>query len=285
MSTLEKFTPQERATSLFGIVSDIDDAMRESNGTITKIEGRGVFQNVFSSSREDLLAYAQSQQRINGLLVKLNQEVVATNMMGYTFLASVVADFVRQVDEGRKDSDGRLHVLSRNGKEVARMATEMFNAILDGSRLTQERIDANSAAVQDLDGKYAEVTNELAQQAARMSFLEDFSATADLRFKGRDAVAQRHGEMLDRSREAIEVLTRQQTATRDQIGEFKIAVERDRAALRDEITSLREQLINLAAHNTAEKKSLLRTMKVTWTVMALSALTCLVMGARAFGFL
>jgi hypothetical protein len=47
----------------------------------------------------------------------------------YAYLISDIAEFERQVNEGVRDSDGKMHVPSCKGKEVAQMAMQTHNAI------------------------------------------------------------------------------------------------------------------------------------------------------------
>ena len=148
--------PEDQALRLLGLVKDIEKAAKEANVKVAEIESRGFFKNLVTSSRDDLVSTARSQSRINDLLVRLNQEVVALNTLGYAYLASVFAEFERQINEGVRDSDGKIHVLSESGKRVASAAREMFSAILDSSRSTQEKIDATAEATDalraDVDG-------------------------------------------------------------------------------------------------------------------------------------
>lgn len=142
--------PEDQASRLLGLVKEIEKATREADVKVAEIESRGFFKNLVTSSRVDLVSTAKSQSRINDLLVRLNQEVVALNTLGYVYLASVLAEFERQINEGVRDSDGKIHVLSENGKRVASAAKEMFSAILDSSRSTQEKIDATAEAADAL---------------------------------------------------------------------------------------------------------------------------------------
>ncbi|MGJ7578552.1 hypothetical protein ACSFA3_00035 [Variovorax sp. RHLX14] len=136
--------PESQASRLLGLVKEIENAAKEANVKVAEIESRGFLKNLVTSSRDDLVSTAKSQSRINDLLVRLNQEVVALNTLGYVYLASVFAEFERQINEGVRDSDGKIHVLSESGKRVASAAKEMFSAILDSSRSTQEKIDATA---------------------------------------------------------------------------------------------------------------------------------------------
>lgn len=142
--------PEGQASRLLGLVKEIEKAAKEANFKVSEIESRGFFKNLVTSSRDDLVSTARSQSRINELLVRLNQEVVALNTLGYVYLASVFAEFERQINEGVRDSDGKIHVLSESGKRVASAAKEMFSAILDSSRSTQEKIDATAEAADAL---------------------------------------------------------------------------------------------------------------------------------------
>jgi hypothetical protein len=142
--------PKAKASHLLEIVREIEKAAEDSAIKISEIEKRGWLKNLVTSGRDDLLSTARFQGRINDLLVRLNQEAISLSTLGYVYLASVIAEFERQVNEGAKGSDGRIHVLSENGKRVAGMAKEMFSAILETSRSTQEKIDANAEAVEAL---------------------------------------------------------------------------------------------------------------------------------------
>jgi DNA repair exonuclease SbcCD ATPase subunit len=139
-------SPQEQASRIFGLIKKLEGAAKKADLKVSEIESRGWLKNIVASSRDDLVSTARSQGEINELMVQLNQEIIGLNTLGFAYLTSVIAEFERQVNEGVKDSDGRIHVLSENGRNVAKAAKEMFGAILDTSRETQGRIDANAEA-------------------------------------------------------------------------------------------------------------------------------------------
>ncbi len=189
--------PSAQATRLLGIVREIQEAAKDANLKISEIESRGWLKNLVASSRGDLVSTAKSQGRINDLFVRLNQEAIALNTLGYVYLASVIAEFERQVNEGVKGSDGRIHVLSENGRHVARAAKEMFSAILDSSRSTQEKIDTNAEAIVDLRSNVDQLANSARIHTGQIEVLQDSSSELQSRAEQLGAVATQHREALD----------------------------------------------------------------------------------------
>ncbi|HCA17320.1 MAG TPA: hypothetical protein DEO64_09345 [Alcaligenes faecalis] len=177
LKPLNTIAPEGQASRLLGLVKEIDKAAKEANVKVAEIESRGFFKNLVTSSRDDLVSTARSQSRINDLLVRLNQEVVALNTLGYVYLASVFAEFERQINEGVRDSDGKIHVLSESGKRVASAAKEMFSAILDSSRSTQEKIDATAEAADALRAEVDRLTEETVAHSELINGLQVGNST------------------------------------------------------------------------------------------------------------
>jgi len=189
-------SPKDQASRLVGIVRQIQEAAKESDFKISEIESRGWIKNLVASNRDDLISTAKSQSRINDLFVRLNQEVIALNTLGYVYLANVIAEFERQVNEGVRDSDGRIHILSENGKRVANAAKEMFSAILDSSRSTQEKIDANAEAAEALRIDVDTLAESTLIHTGFIKTLQDVSAEIQTRTDRIGAIAVQHGANL-----------------------------------------------------------------------------------------
>lgn len=189
-------SPKEQASRLISIVTEIQEAAKQADLKVSEIESRGWLKNLVTSNRDDLVSTAKSQGRINDLFVRLNQEVIALNTLGYVYLTNVIAEFERQVNEGVKGSDGRIHVLSESGKRVAAAAKEMFSAILDTSRLTQEKIDANAEATETLRIDVGNLVESTLSHAGLIASLQDISRELQTRTDQLGAVAAQHEDDL-----------------------------------------------------------------------------------------
>jgi hypothetical protein len=187
-------SPKEQASRLIGVVREIQEAAKQADIKVSEIEGRGWLKNLVASNRDDLVSTAKSQGRINDLFVRLNQEIIALNTLGYVYLTNVIAEFELQVNEGVKGSDGRIHVLSESGQRVAKAAKEMFSAILDTSRSTQEKIDANSEATVALRIETDDLAKSALTQFSLIESLNYTSAALEKRANRLDAVAAEHGQ-------------------------------------------------------------------------------------------
>lgn len=198
--------PEGQASRLLGLVKEIEKAAKEANVKVAEIESRGFFKNLVISSRDDLVSTARSQSRINDLLVRLNQEVVALNTLGYVYLASVFAEFERQINEGVRDSDGKIHALSESGKRVASAAKEMFSAILDSSRSTQEKIDATAEATDALRADVDRLTDGAFAHSELIHGLQVGSSTLLERSERLGALAAEHSEAIVRTAESVRKL-------------------------------------------------------------------------------
>jgi DNA repair exonuclease SbcCD ATPase subunit len=189
-------SPKEQASRLIGIVTEIQEAAKQADLKVSESESRGWLKNLVTSNRDDLVSTAKSQGRINDLFVRLNQEVIALNTLGYVYLTNVIAEFERQVNEGVKGSDGRIHVLSESGKRVAAAAKEMFSAILDTSRLTQEKIDANAEATEALRTEVGNLVESSLSHSGLIASLQDVSTELQTLTDRLGAVAAQHGDDL-----------------------------------------------------------------------------------------
>jgi chromosome segregation ATPase len=272
-------SPRARATQFHELIQEIDAAMGASMGKVTEIEQRGYLDNLFSSSRDDLIAHARSQNQVNTLLVKLHQQTIALNTMGYAYLASVIAEFERQVNEGSKDRDGKIHVLSGKGKEVARMATVMFNAILDTSQLTQERIDANTAAVLDHDGRLGELARAFSQQSNRISSFERFQEIVEDRLEELADGALRYEEALATWKGVIDELVQQQASVVNELNQL----ERGDALLRAELAALRGDMAFVVEREDTLRKQLRRTIWTLWPAVVVMVGLCGAAFGHVFG--
>lgn len=145
-----QYTPKQVATDLMGTIKDIEDAINSSGKAIKEVEGRGFFKNIFSSSSYDLVTISRSQNDINGLMLSIIQEVIALNVMSYSYLAAVLAEFHKNIKDGWIDSEGRFQELSESGEAFANTASNIFEKIIEGSRSTQEKIELNSTRIEGL---------------------------------------------------------------------------------------------------------------------------------------
>lgn len=233
--------------------------MKDVASQIDKVLERGVLRNLVSSSRDDLVEHANGQNRVNTLLLKLQREAIALNTLGYAYLTSLIAEFERQVNEGVRDSDGKIHVLSSKGKEVAQMAKEMFNAILDTSESTQSRIDANTATVAEHERRLAEVTHGLGEQAERTAAFEAFRLA---------------------STQTLEELGRQQAGV---LAGFQVH-ESERAAMQSEVATLRDGLSRAGEREADLQRKLRRLLWTVWPAIAATTALSLVTLLHTFGW-
>ncbi|MGX5914824.1 hypothetical protein ACR0ST_08855 [Aliidiomarina sp. Khilg15.8] len=146
----EQYTPKQVADDLMGTIKDIEKAINSSGKSIEEVEGRGFLNNIFSSSRDDLVNISRSQNSINELMLSLVQEIITLNVMSYSYLAAVLAEFHKSIKDGWMDSEGRFQELSESGESFANTASTIFEKIIEGSRSTQEKIELNSSRIVDL---------------------------------------------------------------------------------------------------------------------------------------
>src|SRR5690554_1898825 len=161
-----QYTPKQVATDLMGTIKDIEDAINSSGKTIKEVEGRGFLKNIFSSSSCDLVTISRSQNDINGLMLSLIQEIITLNVMSYSYLAAVLAEFHKSIKDGWIDSEGRFQELSENGEAFANTASNIFEKIIEGSRSTQEKIELNSARIEGLQ-QFLEKKDALDEQQSQ----------------------------------------------------------------------------------------------------------------------
>lgn len=161
-----QYTPKQVATDLIGTIKDIEDAINSSGKAIKEVEGRGFLKNIFSSSSDDLVTISRSQNDINGLMLSLIQEIITLNVMSYSYLASVLAEFHKSIKDGWIDSEGRFQELSESGEEFANTASNIFEKIIEGSRSTQEKIELNGARIEELQ-QFLEKKDALDEQQSQ----------------------------------------------------------------------------------------------------------------------
>lgn len=143
-------SPREVARDLMGTIKLIEEALESSGQEISRVEGRGALKNLFSSSREDLLAISRSQNRINDLMLDMIREIITLNVMSYTYMAGVLDEFMRMTKSGWKDKDGQIQRLSSTGKDFADTAARIFAKIMDGARSTQQAIEFNAVRIEEV---------------------------------------------------------------------------------------------------------------------------------------
>lgn len=161
-----QYTPKQVATDLMGTIKDIEDAINSSGKAIKEVEGRGFLKNIFSSSSCDLVTISRSQNDINGLMLSLIQEIITLNVMSYSYLAAVLAEFHKSIKDGWIDSEGRFQELSESGEAFANTASNIFEKIIEGSRSTQEKIELNSARIEGLQ-QFLEKKDALDEQQSQ----------------------------------------------------------------------------------------------------------------------
>lgn len=156
--------PDAIAAEIYGRVVDIEKAIKAAESNITAIENRGFIDSIFSSDRDDMVSVSRSQNRINDLMLKMINDIIALNVMSYTVLVAVMADFERRVAEGVRDANGRVIRLSTVGKDFADSATAIFARIIDGSRDTKEKIALNASQIESIRKALNEKARVDAQQ-------------------------------------------------------------------------------------------------------------------------
>lgn len=233
--------------------------MKESADKVDEIEKRGTLRNLISSSRGDLIAHATGQNKVNALLLQLQREAITLSTLGYAYVTSLLAEFERQVNEGVRDSDGQIHVLSSKGKEVAQMATEMFNAILDASESTQARIDANTEALAAHEQRFAELTRALAEEVERTKAFEQFRLASA---QALEAVGRQHLQVLDGFQEH----------------------ERERAAMLAQVERFRDELSQAAGREVGLQRRVQRLLWTIWPAVGVTAGLAAVTCARVLGW-
>lgn len=145
------------ADGLLSMMGEIDEAIRESNAALAEVEGRSWGASLIASDRDDLVKVSRAQGRINDLMIEMMNQIIVVNTMGYAYLVSVIDEFDRSVNNGWIDSEGKVQKLSESGRNFAAKATTIFNAILDGSRATQEKIESQAAAIDELEERMRQV--------------------------------------------------------------------------------------------------------------------------------
>lgn len=273
--------PEGQASRLLGLVKEIEKAAKEANVKVAEIESRGFFKNLVTSSRDDLVSTARSQSRINDLLVRLNQEVVALNTLGYVYLASVFAEFERQINEGVRDSDGKIHVLSESGKRVACAAKEMFSAILDSSRSTQEKIDATAEAADALRADVDWLTEGALAHSELIDGLRVGSSTLLERSERLGALAAEHSEAIVRAAESVRKLIAVEGETTAQL-EFLLKSYR---GVEHDVSTLAAQMAKMTASQANEKSQLLRAIWALGAIVAALTALCSVLALKTWQIL
>lgn len=182
-----QYTPKQVAKDLMGTIKDIEVAISSSGKAIKEVEGRGLLKNIFSSSSTDLVTISKSQNDINGLMLSLIQEIINLNVMSYSYLAAVLAEFHKSIKEGWIDNEGRLQELSECGETFANTASNIFEKIIEGSRSTQEKIELNSTRIEEVQ-QFLEKKDALDEQQSQdianlKSALRDKSAMVEQQSK------------------------------------------------------------------------------------------------------
>lgn len=149
-------TPELVAVDLLGYIKDIELLLSGSRDSIRRIEDRGLWGRLTSSSQTDLVSLTRSQNKINDLMLELIQDVITLNTMSYSFLAAVIAELEHRARNGWKDAEGKFQELSSVGRDFADRARSIFLKIAEGSKDTQRRIEMNHTMIGELQLKFAE---------------------------------------------------------------------------------------------------------------------------------
>ncbi|UYO92982.1 hypothetical protein [Pollutimonas sp. M17] len=162
-------TPGMVATDFLSVIKDIENCIEEGKGKVSEIENRGLFKSLISSSSSDLVDISQSQNKINGMMLGLIQEVITLNTMSYSFLAAVIGEMEQRFRNGWKDSNGRYQRLSDTGRQFADKAHDIFVKILDGSKSTLDKIALNQQSIEVLRIEFDLRSEEIAGLKSALS--------------------------------------------------------------------------------------------------------------------
>lgn len=231
-------TPKEVAHDLLGTIKQIEEAIDGTKQQIEQVEGRGFFANVFSSSRNDLIAVSRSQGQINDLMLGMIQEVLTLNVMSYTYLASVMDEFHQLSRKGWTDTDGKMQRLSRTGRDFADTAGKIFTQIIDGSRSTHEAIELNTSDIAELKSGLKDKDEIDRQQSEELRALAERLKTKAGLIKELEA-ALAHKENLDdeQTRKITQALQ-----TLSMIEKENLERSRRVEMLQNELQTVREEL-------------------------------------------
>lgn len=151
----ENKTPALVASDLLGVIKDIERSIEDSTFQVSRIENRGLFKRIVSSSRSDLVDVSKSQNKINEMMLGLIQEIITLNTMSYSFLAAVIGELEQRAKTGWLDSEGRFQELSETGQQFADRAHDIFSKILAGSKSTQTKIEMNQQSITELQVRFS----------------------------------------------------------------------------------------------------------------------------------
>lgn len=202
-------SPRDVARDLMGTIRLIEEALESSGQEISRVEGRGALKNLFSSSRDDLVAISRSQNRINDLMLDMIREIITLNVMSYSYMAGVLEEFMRMSKSGWKDKDGQIQRLSTTGKEFADTAARIFAKIMDGARSTQQAIELNAVQIEDVRKTLLAKESVDAEQSLELQRIDgDLARKAEVIAGLRSVLAEKAGidERQSRELEAMSIL-------------------------------------------------------------------------------
>lgn len=168
----EQLTPASVAANLLDVIKDIELSIENAGQHVSKIEKRGWFKSLFSSSKTDLVTISKSQNGINDLMLGLIQEIITLNVMSYSFLASVISELEMRAREGWTNSEGQFQALSSTGRDFADKARGIFLKIAEGSKKTQQRIELNTESIREIKSALAVKVQEVARHGQEIVHLQ-----------------------------------------------------------------------------------------------------------------
>lgn len=294
-SGLAPSSPDRSRLRLLAITEKIGHALEASQTTVKGIEDRGTFANLLASDREDLVTVARGQNSINSLMMEMMREIIAVNVMGYAYLASVINEFRINVKDGWTDADGRFYTLSKTGKDFADTATIIFTSILDGARSTQEAISDNAQAVAQAQHSLAEL---VAQDEKRVQTLRTLAKAMSDQIRviatleaGDQVLIRRMDEAGDVWRKGQSLITRRLDAMgtnlSDELATCRSDLQVPVAAIRaqaERMEHLEKTLVETRAHLTAmQAHPVLSTHRWLVSGLVLGWISLLLVGLKAFG--
>lgn len=160
--------PANTAIRFMGMIQDIERNLERNEQQIASIENRGLLDNLFTPSRNDLIELSRGNNAIQTLTLGLIQEAISLNTMSYAYLAAVVSEMEQRSRDGWVDNEGQLQRLSTTGQAFATQAREIFVGILDGSKSTQRKIAENREAIDTISEELTRMMASQEQQGEQM---------------------------------------------------------------------------------------------------------------------
>lgn len=289
------------ANDLFLRIKDIEKATEDATSNVSQIESRGWLKSLVSSTSSDLVAISKSQNKINEMLVGMINEVIRLNVMSYSVLAAVLAEFSQRVSEGMTDTNGNVIKLSKVGKDVADSAALIFNKILDGSRSTQEKIELTEERVEEIREALVEKDYLDQQQSKEIANLQhsieekahlDAHQSMEIKALGEtvEAFSQqalRIEAELEKSRASVSAQDKTIDGLRVALGQSEArcgALEAEHGSLKNGLALTFTTLDGSALRLVAMEATIARLRFALWGGLGATAVVLIAIAARAFGF-